>query len=123
MSTRVTRRRFLQSSAALGAGYWLTASARSAARAADSPNDKLHFACIGVGGKGSQRHRPGRPGRRTSSPSATSTTTPWTRRPSKFPEAKKFSDFRKMFDEMGKEIDAVTVSTPDHNHAPAASWP
>src|SRR5262249_24367427 len=28
-------------------------------------------------------------------------------------------DFRTMFEEMGKQIDAVTVSTPDHNHAPA----
>lgn len=34
--------------------------------------------------------------------------------------AKRFSDFRKMFAEIGKEIDAVSVSTPDHTHAPAA---
>src|SRR5207245_3267891 len=36
------------------------------------------------------------------------------------PNAKKFTDFRKMFDEMAKSIDAVTVSTPDHTHAPAS---
>jgi len=35
---------------------------------------------------------------------------------SKFPKAKKFTDYRKMFDAMSGEIDAVTVSTPDHNH-------
>jgi hypothetical protein len=34
----------------------------------------------------------------------------------KFPNAKLFRDFRKMFDEIGKSIDAVTVSTPDHCH-------
>ncbi|MCB1236626.1 MAG: Gfo/Idh/MocA family oxidoreductase, partial [Verrucomicrobiae bacterium] len=34
----------------------------------------------------------------------------------KYPDAKRFTDFRKMFDEIGKEIDAVTVSTPDHTH-------
>jgi predicted dehydrogenase len=34
----------------------------------------------------------------------------------KFPNAKRFKDMRKMFDEMEKEIDAVTVSTPDHMH-------
>lgn len=34
-----------------------------------------------------------------------------------YPEAKKYKDFRKMFDEMGKDIDAVTVSTADHTHA------
>ena len=33
---------------------------------------------------------------------------------------KKFNDFRKMLDEMGKSIDAVTVSIPDHNHAAAS---
>ena len=32
------------------------------------------------------------------------------------PGAKKFYDFRKMFDEMEKSIDAVAVSTPDHSH-------
>jgi predicted dehydrogenase len=36
------------------------------------------------------------------------------------PEAKQYRDFRKMFDEMEKKIDAVTVSTPDHFHAVAA---
>ena len=39
----------------------------------------------------------------------------------KYSNAKFFRDFRKMFDEMGKGIDAVTVSTPDHFHAIAAS--
>jgi len=39
----------------------------------------------------------------------------------KYPNAKLFRDFRKMFDELAKGIDAVTVSTPDHFHAVAAS--
>ncbi|MFO1501833.1 MAG: Gfo/Idh/MocA family oxidoreductase, partial [Verrucomicrobiota bacterium] len=38
----------------------------------------------------------------------------------KFPDAKPFQDFRRMFDQMEKEIDAVVVSTPDHTHAVAA---
>jgi predicted dehydrogenase len=33
------------------------------------------------------------------------------------PRARKFHDFRKMFDAMGKEIDAVICATPDHTHA------
>jgi predicted dehydrogenase len=37
----------------------------------------------------------------------------------KFPNAKQYRDFRKMLDEV-KEIEAVTVSTPDHAHYPAA---
>jgi predicted dehydrogenase len=39
----------------------------------------------------------------------------------KYPQAKFFKDFRKMFDEMSKGIDAVIVATPDHLHASAAS--
>jgi predicted dehydrogenase len=38
----------------------------------------------------------------------------------KFPDLKKYNDYRKLLDEMGKNIDAVTVSTPDHNHGVAA---
>ena len=34
----------------------------------------------------------------------------------RFPGAKAYNDFRKMFDEMADRIDAVTVSTPDHTH-------
>ena len=33
--------------------------------------------------------------------------------------AKKFNDFRKMLEEVGPNIDAVTISTPDHTHAAA----
>ncbi|NQU51710.1 MAG: Gfo/Idh/MocA family oxidoreductase [Bacteroidetes bacterium] len=36
------------------------------------------------------------------------------------PNAKVFTDYRKLFDKMGTEIDAVIVSTPDHTHAPAS---
>lgn len=38
----------------------------------------------------------------------------------KFPQARPYQDFRRMLDEMHKEIDAVVVSTPDHTHAVAA---
>ena len=37
-----------------------------------------------------------------------------------FPKAKCYNDFRKMLDEQDRRIDAVVVSTPDHNHAPAS---
>ncbi|ADE53582.1 Gfo/Idh/MocA family oxidoreductase [Coraliomargarita akajimensis] len=35
-----------------------------------------------------------------------------------FPKAKRYRDFRKMFDEMGDQIDAVCIGTPDHTHFP-----
>jgi predicted dehydrogenase len=36
------------------------------------------------------------------------------------PGAKTFTDYRRMFDTIGKDIDAVCVCTPDHTHAPAS---
>ncbi|MDA1277651.1 MAG: Gfo/Idh/MocA family oxidoreductase [Verrucomicrobia bacterium] len=38
----------------------------------------------------------------------------------KFPKAKQYKDFREMLEKEGDRIDAVTVSIPDHMHAPAA---
>src|SRR5262245_8732724 len=115
----MNRRNFLKLTGAAGAGYWLTASAASAARAGDSPSEKLRFAGVGIGGKGSSDiDQAGALGavvaicdcdeKQLDGKSA------------RFKDAKRYYDYRKMFDEMGKEIDAVTVSTPDHTHAPAS---
>ena len=38
-----------------------------------------------------------------------------------FPQAKFFTDYREMFGKIGDQIDAVTISTPDHHHFHAAS--
>ncbi len=37
-----------------------------------------------------------------------------------FPKATKYRDFRQLIDKEAKNIDAVTVGTPDHTHAVAA---
>ncbi|MFO0263405.1 MAG: Gfo/Idh/MocA family protein, partial [Planctomycetota bacterium] len=37
------------------------------------------------------------------------------------PQAKKFRDYRELFDKEANNIDAVVVSTADHTHAPATS--
>jgi predicted dehydrogenase len=40
----------------------------------------------------------------------------------KYPDARRYKDWRLMFDEIGKSIDAVVVATADHSHAnPAAT--
>lgn len=36
------------------------------------------------------------------------------------PKAKTYTDYREMLNDMGANIDAVIVSTPDHTHAPAS---
>lgn len=38
----------------------------------------------------------------------------------KFPDAKRFQDFRVMFDKMANRIDAVCIGTPDFSHFPAS---
>jgi predicted dehydrogenase len=38
----------------------------------------------------------------------------------RFPAAKRFRDYRKMFDALHRQIDAVVVSIPDHMHAPVS---
>ncbi len=35
-----------------------------------------------------------------------------------YPKAKRFKDFRKMFDQAGKDFDAVAIAVPDHSHFP-----
>lgn len=36
----------------------------------------------------------------------------------KYPKARRFTDFRRLFDEMAPQLDAVIVATPDHSHFP-----
>lgn len=35
-----------------------------------------------------------------------------------YPKARQFRDFRKMFDQAGKDFDAVAIAVPDHSHFP-----
>src|SRR2546427_3040310 len=87
-------------------------------------NERINVACIGVGGKGDQdsSDASGCGGNIVAICDVDQNTLDRKAKQfqQKFPELKKFNDYRKMLDEMGKEIDAVTVSTPDHNHGVAA---
>lgn len=118
MSEQRTRREFLKGAALSGIGVWVgteTAWAQS-----KSPNSKVNFACIGVGGKGaSDTADAARLGNVVAICDIDDNTL--NQAAAKYPNAKKYNDFRKMLDEMGKSIDAVTVSTPDHCHAVAAA--
>src|SRR5262245_3305756 len=114
MTRRVSRRGFLQGSAAT-LGYFLTADAVSAQRAAKAPNGTIHFAGVGVGGKGSSDiDQAGTLGEVVALCDIDENTL--NKKAERFGSAKKYFDYRKMFDELGKQIDAVTVSTPDNTH-------
>jgi predicted dehydrogenase len=118
MPSTANRRDFIKTSAALGAGFWIAARSASADDTA-SPTQKLNFACVGVGGKGdSDSNHVSKHGNIAAIVDIDDKTLE--KKGSKFPDAKKFNDFREMFAQMGDKIDAVTVSIPDHNHAVVA---
>ena len=80
-----------------------------------SPSDKLNIACVGAGGKGVSDIEAVSMENLVAfcdvdDERATETYT-------KFPAVKRYKDFRVMLDENDSDIDAVTVSTPDHTHA------
>jgi predicted dehydrogenase len=117
MPHRTTRRAFVQTSAAAGLGFWVAGGVQ--AQESKSPNERIAMASIGIGGKGdSDSSDAGRAGDMVAICDIDDARLEGIGR--RFAKAKKFNDFRKMLDEMGKSIDAVTVSTPDHMHAPAA---
>jgi predicted dehydrogenase len=118
MARRKTRRDFLKTSALAGAGFWIAGTA--AADDKKNPIETVRFASIGVGGKG---------GSDTADANHSGTLIAICdvdedrlgAAAKKYPNAKPYTDYRQMLDEMGKSIDAVTVSTPDHSHAPASA--
>ena len=118
MSQKTSRRRFLKTSAAVGVGYWVAGGVQ--AQESNSPNEKIAMASVGISGKGSSDSADaGRSGEMVAICDVDENKLNAAGE-SKFPKAEKFTDFREMLEKMGDKIDAVTVSTPDHMHAPAS---
>ncbi|MEZ6093373.1 MAG: Gfo/Idh/MocA family oxidoreductase [Pirellulaceae bacterium] len=117
MSKRDSRRNFIKTTAAVGAGFWVAGGVR--AKASLSANEEIRFACIGIGGKGSSDSADAAANGKVVAICDIDDQR-FEGADQKFPGAKKYNDFRKMLEEMGDSIDAVTVSTPDHTHAVAA---
>jgi predicted dehydrogenase len=111
-----TRRDFLRTTAlVLGAA----ATTGPALLRGQNLNSKLNIAGIGAGGKGDSDIRHCESENIVACCDTDESQAKGVRQ--RNPNAKYFRDFRKMFDEMGSGIDAVTVSTPDHTHAVAAT--
>ena len=117
MTQSVNRRSFMYGASI--AGFGIFANGRHGWAGGVGPNEVLNFACIGVGGKGqSDTQHAGHFGKIVAVCDIDD------RRAAgnfeKYKDAKRYYDYRKLLEEMGSKIDAVTVSTPDHHHAPAA---
>jgi len=113
----LSRRELMGTAAAVAAFTFVPRHVLGAA-GQDSANEKLNIAGIGVGGQG------GGDMDALSSQNIVALCDVDEERAAgtfnKFPNAKKYKDFRKMLEKEHKNIDAVMIATPDHCHAPAA---
>jgi predicted dehydrogenase len=96
------------------------AAAVPAAARPGSANARVNFGCIGVWGRGQiDVADAARLGNVVAICDVDETAL--ARAKQTYPRAHTFNDYRKMLDVMGKSIDAVTISTPDHHHATAGA--
>ncbi len=126
MSTKKTnqqidRRTFIQGALALG-GYValpIGVFGASSRNRPVSPNDKVNLACVGIGNRGNDDLQAFMATGLVNIVALCDTEIGGKRTLDalkRCPDAKQFQDFRKMFDQMGKEIDAVCIAIPDHSH-------
>src|SRR6185295_11594321 len=116
VSRSISRRKFMQRTAAGVGGTMLAAP--FIARAKDA-NENVNLGIIGCGGKGAENLK-----RVTADNNVNIVAlcdvdaNTLGKAAEKFTDAKKYRDFRKLLEQ--KDIDAVVVTTPDHTHAVAA---
>lgn len=120
-SQKLSRRTFLKNAGLAASAFTIVPRFVLGGNGFIAPSDTLYIAGIGVGGKG------------------TSDLSEFAKSPNakvmilcdvddrmavkskqNFPEAKYYKDYREMLEKENKNIDAVSVSTPDHSHAAAA---
>ena len=112
------RRSFLKTAAAAALGIQIVPRHVLGGDGHTPPSEKLNLASIGVGGQGG-----GDIGSLAEGPInmvAVCDVHEGNRNAAagRFPGAKTFADWRELLDQLDKQIDAVSVSTPDHMHAP-----
>src|SRR6185437_1648130 len=114
---RITRRKFNQTVAATAAAGAVSTFAAPAFLRGRDLNSKINIACIGTGGRG------GSDMQAVSGENIVALCDVNQRSVDsasvKFPQAKKFNDFRELLEKAEKDFDAVTIATCEHTHAMA----
>lgn len=117
MSQQKSRRDFLKNSSLAAAGFFIVPR-HVLGRGFVAPSDKLNIAGIGAGGKGASDLA-----EFAKSPNVNIVTfcdvheAQAAGSVKSFPKAKFYYDYREMLEKEKNNIDAVSVSTPDHTHA------
>ena len=113
--SEASRRRFLTTVTGAAAFQVVPAHVVRAQDGQQTPNEKLNIAFVGAGGRGSANL--GGCAKENVYAFADCDQRRCAGSVRKYPDARYFSDWRQMLDKVGKELDCVVVSTPDHNHA------
>ena len=119
-NARDSRRKFIKNVSVAATGFFIIPR-HVLGRGFVAPSDKLNIAGIGVGGKGESDLS-----EFSKSPAVNIIglcdvdDRSAAKSRARFSKANYYKDFREMLDKEGKNIDAVSVSTPDHTHAVAA---
>ena len=112
----MSRRSFLETSGVVAAGFTILPSSVISGLGKRAPSDKLNIAVVGIGGMGNSNLK----AVKATENIVALCDVDWAYSKDVFaenPNAKAYWDWRKMYDEMGKSIDAVIVATADHTHA------
>ena len=120
-----TRREFLKTATMASAGLALSGSSiklnASSYRQIIGANDKVNLACVGIGNRGNEIIREFVKSQHVNFVALCDIDLGGKQSQQvlgMFPEAKRFVDFREMFDKMGNQFDAVTAAIPDFAHFP-----
>ena len=119
MKDKFSRRSFLATTATAAAAVTILPSNVVAGLGHKAPSDKLNIAGIGVGGMGFANLK-----NLKSENIVGLCDIDWKYADGcfkTFPDAKKYKDWRVMYDELGKSIDGVMIATADHTHAITAA--
>jgi len=113
----LTRRDFIKT-AGLAAAAFTIVPRFVLGKGYQAPSDTLYIACVGVGGKGVEDIKGFAKNPKSKIAFLCDVDDRMAAESRKnYPTAKYYKDFRVMFDKEAKNIDAVSVTTPDHTHA------